>query len=341
MPRACILLSRCREEGRHLRSLDTTPAGGPELPAANRDFTLPSSHSASMRALERTMARIAPTSIPVLLVGECGTGKAFVAHHIHELSSRHDEPLVKAICSGLTAEAVAGHFGSSADNRGNGATGRGTLFLKEISELSGASQRSLLYSIPEGDPGPGGDFDGLRLISSTTVDLEEEVSAGRFRRELYYRLKGVCLHLPPLRERKEDVPGLSELLLTKHSKLQGRPRPSLDSDDLRLLQEWDWPGNIRELENVIKQIVILNDAKSVLLELVEVPKEHRSDVPEWSSPALKAATRAASRRVEEQLILDALTKTRWNRKRAAQDLQISYKSLLSKLKQIGGKPGKP
>ena len=294
-----------------------------------------------MQALERTMVRIAPTSIPVLLVGECGTGKAFFAHHIHQLSSHHDEPLVKAICSGLTSEAVAGHFGGSAEKRGNGARGRGTLFFKEISELSSASQRSLLYSIPEEDAGPCGDFEGPRLISSTTVDLEEEVSAGRFRRELYFRLKGACLHLPPLRERKEDVPGLSELLLTKHSRLQGRARPNLDSEDLWLLQEWPWPGNIRELENVIKQIVILNDAKSVLFDLMAAPKEHRSNPPAGNGTALKAATRAASRRVEEQLILEALTKTRWNRKRAAQDLQISYKSLLSKLKQIGGgKPGK-
>jgi len=324
-----------------LRTSETTPAGGPELPAANRDFALPGSHSEPMRVFERTMARIAPTSLPILLVGECGTGKAFIAHHIHQLSSRHNEPLVKAICSGLTAEAVAAHFSYPAGKNGNECTGRGTLFLKEISELSGASQRSLLYSIPEGDSPANVDLGGPRLISSTTVDLEQEVNAGHFRSELYYRLKGACLHLPPLRERKEDVPGLSELFLTKHSILQGQPRPSLDAEDLSLLQEWPWPGNIRELENVIKQIVILSDPKSVLSELLAAPKEHHPHLPAGNGLALKAATRAASRRVEEQLILDALTKTRWNRKRAAQDLQISYKSLLSKLKQIrGDKPGK-
>jgi len=329
------------EGGRRLRSSDTTPAGGPELPAANREFTLPGSHSDSMRVLERTIARIAPTSLPILLVGECGTGKAFIAHHIHQLSSGHNEPLVKAICSGLTAEAVAAHFGYPDGKRGNDSTGRGTLFLKEIRELSGASQSSLLYAIPEGDSPAGPDFGGPRLISSTTVDLEEEVSAGRFRSELYYRLKGACLHLPPLRERKEDVPGLSELLLTKHSMLQGQPRPRLDEEDMSLLQEWHWPGNIRELENVIKQMVILSDPKSVLSELLSAPKEHRSAPPAAHGTALRAATRAASRRVEQQLILDALAKTRWNRKRAARDLQISYKSLLSKLKLIGGdKPGK-
>jgi two-component system response regulator AtoC len=311
------------------------------MPAANGDFALTGSHSEPMRVLERTMARIAPTSLPILLVGECGTGKAFLAHQIHQLSLRRDEPLARVICSGLAADGVAGHFSVPNGKKGNGAAGRGTLFLKEISELSGASQRSLLYSIPEGDGGPGGEFEGPRLISSTRVDLEEEVSAGRFRSELYYRLKGACLHLPALRERKEDVPELAELLLSKHAKLQGRPRPSLDAEDLALLQQWSWPGNIRELENVIKQVVILNDPKGVLLELLADPKESRAPAAPANGLALKAATRAASRRVEEQLILDALTKTRWNRKRAAQDLQISYKSLLSKLKQIGGdKPGK-
>ena len=323
-----------------MRSSDATPAGGVEVTAANKDFSLPGNHRESMHVLERTLAGIAPTTIPVLLVGECGTGKAFIAQRIHQLSLRHSEPLVRTICSRLTAESVVSYFNNPAGKKDNGPTGGGTLFLKEISELSSSSQRSLLYSIPEGDSPAGADFGGPRLISSTTADLEQEVTAGRFRGELYYRLKGACLRLPPLREHKEDVPVLSELLLTKHSILQGRPRPSLDSEDLSLLQEWDWPGNIRELENIIKQIVILNDAKSVLSDLLTTSKEPHPHQPAGNSPALKVATRAASRRVEEQLILDALTKTRWNRKRAAQDLQISYKSLLSKLKQIGGKPGK-
>jgi DNA-binding NtrC family response regulator len=292
-----------------------------------------------MRALERAVARIAPTNLPILLVGECGTGKAFLAQHIHQVSSRRDEPMVKTICSVLTGERVAAYFGSS-DHNGSSSSAPGTLFLKEISELSAESQRNLLYAIPEGDFGNGGGS-GPRLISSTTVDLEAEASAGRFRSELYYRLKGTCLHLPPLRERKEDLPKLCEVLLSKHAALQGRPQPNLDEEDLASLQEWSWPGNIRELENVIKQIVILSDPKLVLCDLMGGMKENGSHAPAANGRTLKEATRAASRRVEEQLILDALMKTRWNRKRAAQDLQISYKSLLSKLKQIGGdKPDK-
>jgi two-component system response regulator AtoC len=192
--------------------------------------------------------------------------------------------------------------------------------------------------MPESDSLPEEiDAGGPRLISSTTVDLEQEVNIGHFRGDLYYRLKGVCLRLPALRERKEDLPALCEYLLNKYALLQDRPRPALHARDLAILQEWHWPGNIRELENVIKQIVILNDAKPVLMDLTVAKESQRASTNGHSGhgSALKAATREASRRVEEQLILDALAKTRWNRKRAARDLQISYKSLLSKLKHIG------
>jgi two-component system, NtrC family, response regulator AtoC len=291
-----------------------------------------------MRVLERTVAQIAPTNLPILLVGECGTGKALLAQQIHQLSSRRGELLVKAVCSALTGEKVAAYFDRSAD-AGQDTGCPGTLFLQEISELSVESQRKLLYAIPEGDLASEGG--GPRLISSTTVDVEAEAGAGRFRSELYYRLKGVCLHVPALRERKEDLPELCEVLLSKHATLQGRPRPSLDGNDLAILQQWSWPGNIRELENVIKQVVILSDPKQVLGDLLAGARGHVPPAPATNGSALKAATRAASRQVEEQLILDALTKTRWNRKQAAQNLQISYKSLLSKLKQIGAdKPDK-
>jgi two-component system response regulator AtoC len=289
----------------------------------------------SMRTIEHTVEQIAPTNLPVLLVGESGTGKSFFAQRLHGLSTRRQAPFVKAICSGLTTEAVDHHFDGAAGDHGNGSGGRGTLFLKEISELSGASQSSLLYSIAERDAEGSGEARGLRLISSSCVDLEEEIENRCFRRDLYYRLKGVCLHLPPLRDRKEDVPMLADTLLHRHSLIQGRPHPNLDAEDFSLLQEWHWPGNIRELDNVIKQIVILNDVKGVISGFLAVPKTDIKSHAHGNRLALKAATRAASRQVEEQLILDALAKTRWNRKRAAQELQISYKSLLSKLKLIG------
>jgi two-component system, NtrC family, response regulator AtoC len=292
-------------------------------------------YSKAMQALEQTISRIAPTDLPILLVGETGTGKAYLAHQIHELSSRRAEPMVRTICMRMTPEVVSAHFRSSGKRSGD-TKFRGTLFLKEISELNDVSQRSLLYAIPEGDALEGSEPSGPRVISSTTVDLEQEVRAGHFRGQLYYRLRGVCLRLPSLRERKEDVPAMAEHFLAKYSLSQSRPQPKLDAEDLSRLQEWHWPGNILELENVIKQVVVLNDAKNVLAEHFRVaPTEFYGRRPAAGGQALKVATRAASRHVEEQLILDALEKWRWNRKRAARDLQISYKSLLSKLKKIG------
>jgi two-component system response regulator AtoC len=224
------------------------------------------------------------------------------------------------------------HFGSSSGASGEDSTG--TLFLKEIGELSSDAQRTLLYALPQtdnGDPGEG----GPRLISATTLNLDEETRAGRFRAELFYRINGVSLRLPALRQRKEDIPELVDLFLNKQAAILGRRRPVMDGEDLSILREFSWPGNIRELENVVKKIVVLNDAKAVLSELgacqVAIPP---SNVLSGGSP-LKAATRAASAGAERQLILDALNRTRWNRKRAAQELQISYKALLYKLKRIG------
>jgi two-component system, NtrC family, response regulator AtoC len=160
--------------------------------------------------------------------------------------------------------------------------------------------------------------------------------AGRFRSELYYRINGVCLRLPPLRDRREDIPLLVEFFLTKYAAQLGRPRPCLSPRTLQILGEHSWPGNIRELENVVKKIVALGDEQLATAELGAAAGETRkTDAAVRHNHSLKAAARAASREAERELIMKALARTRWNRKRAAQELQISYKSLLYKLKQIG------
>jgi transcriptional regulator with PAS, ATPase and Fis domain len=161
------------------------------------------------------------------------------------------------------------------------------------------------------------------------------------RKDLFYRLNGVCLRLPPLRERKEDIPGLVEFLLRKDSSLIGRPQPSLSSQALQTLQEYSWPGNIRELENIVKRIVVLGNDSPVsdLRSLVTETRYLNGDTEELS---LKQAGRTASRQAEKELILKVLTRTHWNRKRAAMQLQISYKALLYKLRQMGlGDSGAP
>ena len=175
-----------------------------------------------------------------------------------------------------------------------------------------------------------------RLISTTSRDLDEEMKAGRFRRELYYRINGVCLRLPALRERKEDIPQLSDYFLGKHCTQLGRARSRLSARAIDVFMSYSWPGNIRELENVVTKIVALNDEELALSELVSTRNVADAAVPvDAQTRSLKVASKAASREAERELILKALGRTRWNRKRAAQELQISYKSLLYKLKQIG------
>jgi two-component system, NtrC family, response regulator AtoC len=294
--------------------------------------------SPAMQTLENVVAEIALTNIPVLLVGESGTGKEMFAQRIHRLSPNGDAPLVKVSCASLSPANFATELGldSDGDTSKEAAKRRpGTVFFDEISELEPACQRSLLYALPDGDARPRRGLLGARVISTTSRNLDDEMRAGRFRSELYYRITGACLRLPPLRDRKEDIPLLVESFLTKYAVELGRPRPSLSPRTLRMLLDHSWPGNIRELSNVVKKIVALGDENLALPELVAAPIAVRMETTETRNYSLKAAARAASREAERGMILEALARTRWNRKRAAQELQISYKSLLYKLKQIG------
>ena len=292
---------------------------------------------AAMQVLENVVAEIAPTNIPVLLVGESGTGKEMFARRIHYLSVKGDEPLLKIACASMNLINFASELGlDKASISEEGLNNRkATVFFDEISELDAPCQRSLLYALPDGEARPRRGSLGARVVSTTNRNLDDEMRAGRFRSELYYRINGVCLRLPPLRDRKEDIPLLVESFLTKYAAEFGRPRPSLSPRALRMLLDYSWPGNIRELENAVKKIVALGAENLAIPDLVAEPVEIRVEAIESRSYSLKAAARAASRVAEREMILEALARTRWNRKRAAQELQISYKSLLYKLKQIG------
>jgi len=293
--------------------------------------------SAAMRPLENVVAEIAPTNIPVLLIGESGTGKHLFVRRLHQLSSRSDEALVRIACATTNAAMMASDLGLNLNGGAALPAGApGTAYFEEISELDTTCQRSLLYALPDGDSGVRRGVLSARVVSTTSRKLDEEMRAGRFRSELYYRINGVCLRLPPLRERKEDIPLLIEFLLTKQAALLGRVRPLLSPRTLRTLMDHSWPGNIRELENVVKKIVAIGDEGLAVAELNAAPEEAQEvEVPAARGSSLKAAARAASREAEREMILKVLERTRWNRKRAAQELQISYKSLLYKLKQIG------
>ena len=284
--------------------------------------------SGAMQAVERVIADIAPTSIPVLLTGESGTGKEVVAMHIHRLSHRAHQPLAKLNCPTLTPEAINGNLRGHGGGGSQGAVG--TILLDEVSDLNAASQAKLLHSLPEEtdqSPAPP------RIISCTRRNLEDELRAGRFREELYYRLNGVCLRLPPLRQRRDDIPALADYFAHKYALQFGRQRPALGAQAMRTLQEHSWPGNVRELENVMRKMVALGDENLALADLHTPASE--APAANGNGVSLKEAAREAARHAERELILKVLGRTRWNRKRAAQELQISYKALLYKLKQIG------
>jgi len=309
---------------------------GPEGVLVSEDWGFVTGICPAMQTLENVVAEIAPTSIPVLFVGESGTGKAMFARRVHQLSARSDEPLVAVSCAAMNPAELSSEIRLDARrDEESGLGSAGSIIFDEISELDSACQRNLLYALPDGHGDSRRGTLEARVISTTSRNLDDEMRAGRFRAELYYRINGVCLRLPALRDRREDIPLLVESFLGKYAAQFGRPRPSLSPRTVRMLMEHSWPGNIRELENVVKKIIALGDEQIAVSELTLAPAEPRMDVPASRGYSLKAASRAASRDAERELILKALAHTRWNRKRAAQELQISYKSLLYKLKQIG------
>lgn len=291
--------------------------------------------SPEILAVQKLLAEIAPTDIPVLLEGESGVGKEIAALQIHEMSRHGDAAFVKLSCAAFTPETFQTRI-SSLENASGEEPGRGagTLFFDEICELDPSCQKQLLHSFPDQNGLTLNQTLAGRIVSCTTKELENEVHEGRFRSELYYRLNGVCLRLPPLRRRKDDISLLAEHFLMKYAaRFQRTPRTLSDST-LRLLTEHSWPGNIRELENTIKKIVALDNEELGVSDLRTRPVEYRA--PEFAQRArsLKATSRAASQQAERELILQTLERTHWNRKRAAEALQISYKALLYKLKQI-------
>jgi two-component system response regulator AtoC len=292
--------------------------------------------SPSMRALDRVIADIAPTDIPVLLIGDSGTGKEAVALEIHRHSQRSTGPFVKWNCSTLTWDSQLMYLNSGGKgSNARGATNAGTLFLDKISQLEAQDQSRLLNLLPDGESVPSGRCLGARIISATTTNLEDEMRKGRFQQELYYRINGVCLRLPSLRHRKEDIPLLLDFFLRKYASLFNRDTPRLRSTTLDLLLQYTWPGNVRELENAVRKIVALGDDQLALSDLTpESPVTPTTASAKSNGKSLKEAGREASRKAERELILKALDRTHWNRKRTARELQISYKALLYKLKQL-------
>ena len=272
-----------------------------------------------MRTVEAVIRELSQNDVPVLVVAESGSGKKAAAARIHSLSSRSSEPF--HVCHGSQASREL-----LADFAGEG----GTVYFQDVGDLDSAAQAELVAQI-------AASADETRriprFICGTSRELEPEVRAGRFREDLYYRISSVCLRLPPLRQRREDIPVLLEWFLSSAAHDFSRTIPVLSPETLGFFQEYHWPGNIRELKDAARAIVALGDESLAMGGLRSLLR--RGDRSNGEKVSLKEAAKAASREAEKELILQVLTRTRWNRRRAAQELQISYKALLYKLKQIG------
>ncbi len=312
--------------------------------------------SESMKQICELIERAAEYKTTVLVTGESGTGKEVVARGIHDLSSRVDAPFIAVNCgaipetlieSELFGHARGAFTGADTEKRGlfREADG-GTLLLDEVGELPQAVQVKLLRVLQEEEVRPVGEPKAVsidvRILAATARDLEAEVAEGRFRDDLFYRLDVMRIHLPPLRERQEDLPVLSDQILQGLCQRIGKQVPPLSSEVIDALRAYAWPGNVRELENTLERALILSPAEGIRAS--DLPFSGRSRVTsavaaagESEDLSIKRGTRA----LEERLIRAALERTGGNRTRAARILEISPRALQYKIKEYGVEPLNP
>ncbi len=331
-------------ENRSAEMLMSSPIG--ELPPRETIF----GRSACMRSVAQRVEKVARANVPVLIHGESGTGKEVIAKFIHNCSPWNQGPFVKVNCAAIPGTLLESELFGYERGAFTGACGskpgrvemahRGTLFLDEIAELPPALQAKLLQVLQDGQfCRIGAQADKrveARVVCATNRNLELEMEAGTFRRDLFYRINVVKVSLPPLREREEDIPVLVQYLLDCYNRKYNFQAPPLSAGLLRLMQRHAWPGNIREMENLIKRYVILGGEDAISSELVSrgetAPK---SPLPAEGSIPLKKVVWQVGQEVERKIILKALQDNHWNRKRVARALNISYRALLYKIRNAG------
>ena len=304
----------------------------------------------AMREIRSRIDSVLSVDLPVLIQGESGTGKELIARFLHARSRRRDAPFVKLNCSAIPAYLLESElFGFDKGVLGSASEGRpglieiaegGTLFLNEIGDMNLELQGRLLRLLEDGSftriGGRERRLGRMRVVCATNIDLEKAVELGTFREDLFFRINVVSLRLSPLRDRKDDIPQLCEYFLQKLSRLFRRKMPHLRTGTLQLLKQWDWPGNLRELENWIARVIILGDDESLCAELkrrLETPNGLANRRPRSNS--LKEATDQATSKATSALILRALQANRWNRRKTAETLRLSYRALLYKLRDVG------
>src|SRR5215204_5267549 len=343
-------------------------------------------NSEKMRSIGTVIEQVSDSDVTVLIRGESGVGKELVARAIHQRSPRKDRPFVKVNCAALPSELLESElFGHEKGAFTGAATTRigkfeqadtGTIFLDEIGEMKAALQAKLLHVLQDAQFTKLGSNKSInvdvRIVAATNRDLEAMLLRGEFREDLYYRLKVIEVTVPPLRERRGEIAHLAGFFMDRYARRYNRQPRQLSDELAQLFQSYEWPGNIRELENMIKRIVILQDENLVVREMsragrpqaayasaavgpvatrgpiVSAPEEPDDLVDVDDEPALPEepaaaavgsrladVAKSASLKAERALIEDTLTQVHWNRRRAAEQLGVSYKTLLNKIKECG------
>jgi two-component system response regulator AtoC len=313
--------------------------------------------SPAMQEIYSASNVIGRVDVPVLLLGESGTGKEVLAHYLHSVSPRARQPFHKINCAAMPADLLESELFGYEAGAFTGANkakpgkfelcNKSTILLDEIGEMHPNLQAKLLHVLQDGTfTRLGGRTTikvDVRVIAATNVDIHDAIARKQFREDLYYRLNGFSVCLPPLRKRKEEIPALLNHFITKSAVSFGRPPVSLSKRMLGACLEYDWPGNIRELENFVKRFFIFQDEPHFVAELQSNQKRTESPAKKpalasKSSGNLKKLVRNAKDDVETQAIVQALEAADWNRKQAAAELGISYKALLYKVRQHGLTP---
>jgi len=337
------------------------------------DFSMTFGNSPKMEEVKMTIEQVADTNATVLIRGESGTGKEVVARMVHSFSGRRDRSFVKVNCAAIPNELLESELfgyepgaftGASRQKPGKfDQANQGTLFLDEISEMHPALQAKLLHVLQDGEFSRlGGKRDisvDVRILAATNKPLERAVQDGMFREDLFYRLNVVNIHIPPLRERREEISLFLEYFLRRYSEYYGKQPPAFSDYAIGRMMDYAWPGNIRELENMVKRYVIVGNEGQIIREL----STHKPIVSSYIQPMAAAAAagagpgatvteatapaamtdseaadlslleigRRAAMKAEQEAIERVLAQTRWNRRQAAKILKISYKALLNKL----------
>jgi two-component system, NtrC family, response regulator AtoC len=313
------------------------------------------SNNARTLRVKEIAKHVADTDVPVLILGESGVGKEVLARYIHNNSSRRDKPFVKVNCAALPHDLLESELFGYEKGAFTGAINdkpgkfeladKGTLLLDEIGEMSPHLQAKLLHVLQDSEYSRLGGKKQVhvdaRVLASTNINLEEAVKTGKFREDLYFRLNVIRLEIPPLRERREDIPVLCSYFLQKYRERYKSVVQELPAQLTEAFLRYDWPGNIRQLENAMKRFLILPDISMTLTELKEptvaVAAVAASTIvsvkPKEDKMSLKDVGSRAAEQAERELVIRVLEETSWNRKQAARRLNICYKALLNKLKR--------